>query len=252
MSKNNFGYVYAAYGSNYLKRAEYSASSLRRHSQYPITLVTYTNEIVKAGIFDNIIFLDAIKPLYKYYIKLLAMKCSFYDRAIYLDADTLVIENFDELLTVYLDKFDIVAPHSFWRKNPKNRLVSISSSLVGYKKSAEIQKCFEIWEKNYLHAAAKDGSVGDQGFLAESIYESNLRLMITPPEYHCLYDSMNAFHGKVRIISYHENYKNDFNHLNLVDSHRVWSGVDRTLLYTEKTEDNNTWANPIVHKKVLK
>lgn len=241
------GVIYAAYGNHYIARAISSATSLRKHSDCPIVLFTFKSDVSDrvTECFDSVVLLDEDIRNYKFLIKIMAMINSPFDRTIYLDSDTIIIDNFDELFSIYLDNFDIIAPHAFWRKKYSLGIVSVSSSLVGFRKSNDVQLCLEKYKSLYLKKCEDDLFVGDQGFLMQSILQSNVRLMITPPEYHCLYDSMNSFHGRVKIVSCHMPER-DYSFLNETENHRVWIGEDRTLVFSSKTSEPESWKKPVL------
>ncbi|MFB6294449.1 MAG: hypothetical protein ABEI97_01700 [Candidatus Nanohaloarchaea archaeon] len=96
------GVTYYAIGEKYVEEARQSAESLKEHNDIPTTL--FTDQEVETGVIDNVRHIDASEyPLLDYIERL---KESPYDRTLFLDTDTYVTANIEELFEM-LDTFDI-------------------------------------------------------------------------------------------------------------------------------------------------
>lgn len=95
------GVIYTAGGTQrYVDEAIFSAQTLKKHnSSLGTTLFTSINN-VKSKYFDNIIYQEPIKHSQKYKIE--NMLNSPYDYTLYLDADTQVLSNIEELFDFLL------------------------------------------------------------------------------------------------------------------------------------------------------
>src|SRR5437879_782202 len=81
------GFVYIAFGQDYVEEAAASARSVRALHQYPITLITDKQPAQHVGtVFDTV----RVETLRRDYSDKILMGTSPYERTIFLDSDTVV------------------------------------------------------------------------------------------------------------------------------------------------------------------
>lgn len=197
ISKN--GFLYCAVGNDYYKRAVRSYQS-----------VQLVNPSLKASIYTDNQKVDeywemiipsveqqAVSDKNMMIYKLDALLTTPYEKTIYLDADTLVLENIDELFLL-LDKFDLILCHGHNRNKRFNLIRNAVTESGNNIFSAKIPYCFSplqggliIYNKRttldffkklkekYLSLKYFD----DQAILRELLWDNNLRFYILPPEY---------------------------------------------------------------------
>ena len=103
------GYLYIAIGRRYVLEAQQSARSLKKHTKYPLCLVT-DDTTFTSDFFDQIII---AKLPGDFIAKIIGMALTPFERTIYLDNDTFVCSPVDELFSV-LDFFEMsMLPFSF-------------------------------------------------------------------------------------------------------------------------------------------
>src|SRR5437764_294622 len=111
-SEHQWGVIYVACGAQYRMRAIYSALSLRRHMpKVPICL--FTNDIEASDVFGYQIHVDH-DPNFRFSSKARALALSPFKRTVFLDADTVVLNDLSCLFRS-LEYFDFGAPLNLHR-----------------------------------------------------------------------------------------------------------------------------------------
>ena len=183
MSQLTKGVIYIVSGARYTEMAIASAQSLKRHnSDLKVHLIT-DQEIEIILHIDSI---DIIKDAHRR-SKVDYMYKSPFEHTLYLDADTFVLHNLDELFDVLL-RFDIAMAHAHkrnkthlqkWREEIPQAFPQMNSGVVLFRKNKETLKLLKDWQEVF-HAA---GFKRDQITLRELLWLSDLRIHILPPEY---------------------------------------------------------------------
>jgi hypothetical protein len=185
------GFVYIASNSaggmknvNYVKEAIFSAASLKIvHPGANITLFT-NKEIDHGGIFDSVVIVD-IKLRSKQDI----LHATPYDKTVYIDTDTYINDNVDELFGL-LDRFELFACHDYARKRrfsiPEYMAIPVpfgelNGGVFGFKKCENFDKLIGLW-KHYFHKYQKV-TPWDQPSFRIACWESNIKLYVVPYEY---------------------------------------------------------------------
>lgn len=185
------GFVYIASnnaggmrGTDYVKEAIFSATSLKKiHPNAQITLFT-NKEYPNLSIFDKIEVVDI-----KLRSKQDLLHMTPYDNTIYIDTDTYINDNIEELFGLF-EKFELFATHDYARKRifpiPEYMAIPVSFSelnggVFGFKKCDNFNKLIELW-KHYFHKYQKV-TPWDQPSFRIACWESNIKLYVVPYEY---------------------------------------------------------------------
>lgn len=189
--ENNKGVVYIAFGHLYLAMALFSISTLRRKNcDLPVMIIT--NMDVDFGRLDfwsdarDIVKIINIDAKQNREIKTDLYKYVPFDRAAYIDADTYILNNFDNVWT-FLDYFDIALklnPIKQKKAGKGDQLILNSSTYVRdvphfnsgvifFKKSEKTKNFFALWSKSF-----REGNVPyDQVSLVDSIFKCEARVL---------------------------------------------------------------------------
>jgi hypothetical protein len=213
------GVIYVATGKQqYINEACISASSLKKQIPHlPVTL--FSDQPVTASCFDECrIFESSGSGILD---KALGMQQSPYDYTLFLDTDTYICGDFSELFTL-LEKYDVGAAlnehrtgrfeHIMWdyqhMTNDQGRLVYpiYNGGVILYKKSPATARFltdwFDLTQRRWM-----DGKIlEDQTSLQYSLYESDLKTVVLPPEYNCRFIYPVGICGTVKIL--HGRHKN--------------------------------------------
>lgn len=152
--KESCGYLYIACGKKYITEAEISARSLRRFTQHPICIVTDDAAYINS-LFDAVVYINETSDFVS---KIIGLPCTPYQRTIFLDTDTFVCSNIDNLFTC-LDVFDMslstdpyIHSYSFLHKyNPSFQLAyekvipQYNTGVIVYKINDGVIKLFHDW-----------------------------------------------------------------------------------------------------------
>ena len=208
------GVVYIAKGghklTDHMKELNYSVSSLKEvHPDLPVTLFTSKDYEAKAcNLFDKIIVRDKLADREKQNL----LPESPYERTLYIDTDTKIIEPIDSLFGL-LDRFDIAACIDHSRKLRKTAAVwsaydavpasfsEFAGGVILVRKSAETDSFFELWRRNYKEWCEVSGLQNDQPSFRVSLWQSGLRVFVLPPEFNI---RTKGYHNiKPRILHFH-------------------------------------------------
>jgi hypothetical protein len=186
-SSKRDGVIFVATGAFYIERAEEAARSVRRtNPQLGITLMS-DSQPRNTGLFDIVVPIDNSHARSKVdnFIR------SPYERTLYLDSDTRVLDDLTSLFSL-LDQFDLAATHVFRREALKHRpgrpsipssFPQLNSAVVLYRKSETTDLFFSKWSEMYHQAKIKY----DQVTFRELLWTFNIRFYVLPPEYNIRY-----------------------------------------------------------------
>src|SRR3989344_5140172 len=224
MKKVNRGVIYIATGDKSIKEALYSAKSLKLKSpQLEITLYT-DQEVKERGLFTEIIRIPNIfKDTTKFLGKIKILQNSPYQKTLYLDSDTYILEDITELF-VLLEKFDIAMAHAKQRNylkeiSPRYRggmpesYPEHNTGVILYKNNKIVKKLFEDWERFYINNPVPH----DQPGLREALWKNALKIATLAPEYNLKRRDLpkkdlkrwriDQLRSKIKIAHLHEAYK---------------------------------------------
>lgn len=195
------GILYVATGIKYLEEAILSAESCKEHNNYPIALITdNADHKVPDGLFDHIIIKEAT---YSYRDKLLLRYTPFV-QTIFLDTDTLVVANLDDLFTLLnYREFGIHQAdegYEFSIPGISNAMPEFNTGVIAYKSTPNVKKLFEEWEASFDHIPE---ITQDQYHLRKILYESDVRYAIFSTAYNFIIyyhnfviQPVKIFHGR--------------------------------------------------------
>ena len=210
-NRERFGILYAATGHPWLDEAVRSAESCKARMQdVPIALFTDRPAEADSSLFDHVYGID--EPSYSYYDKIEPLTQTPFERTLFLDSDTLVIEPVYELAAL-LDRFDLAYCHAPMRYGEHDfpgcneGFPQGNTGVILYQFNSRVISFFEAWAGSYRthaegHAGGDNSALNDQPSFRETIYESDLRFTILPCEYN-LRTNMPYFAGgraRVKIL----------------------------------------------------
>lgn len=193
MENNNCGVIYIVTiheSPVYLKAAIASARSVRKFSP-SIGIHVFTDsrglDDLKSLIdfpFDSTGLIE--NPHYR--SKVDYMTRSPFERTLYLDSDTIVVDDITGLFDL-LDRFDVALVHAHnrncyktsqcWIINIPDSFPQYNSGVFLYKNSQAVISLLKRWRESFHHAGFKK----DQVTLRELLWSSDLRVATLPPEY---------------------------------------------------------------------
>jgi lipopolysaccharide biosynthesis glycosyltransferase len=195
------GVYYIATGAEHYKYAERSRDSVKK---YGIPVAICTNQDTDDG-WDTVIQRNETPKIKVDYITETP-----FDETLYLDADTLVLDDVTDIFQLF-DRFDILLTHAHQRNRAPQRqgwrttfpycFPQFNGGVMGYNQYAK--EVLAYWADDYYEA----GYSKDQVTLRELIWESNLRVYVLPPEYNInrkhIYEEMkNSTMAKPKIYHY--------------------------------------------------
>lgn len=200
------GAVYVATGDDFVEEAKASATSLKDNMDIPATLFAHTD--MDVDIFNEVETIP--EPNFGFKDKVYAMKHAPYDRNLYMDTDTFVCSEINDIFDI-LDEFDLAAAHAVTRwtggltENPKKpgRTVDgiprsfpmYSTGVMVFNNNREVKSLFTKWQIEYDEAYH-----GDQPAFRRVIYNSDVRIGTLLPSYNYVAKHAGYSYGEVKII----------------------------------------------------
>lgn len=203
------GIIYAVVGRPYLAEALQSAATVKRWMpSTPITL--FCDEPVDSPLFDQVVKIPS--PQGSFEDKIIAMRCSPYERTLFLDSDTYLCDDVCELFGV-LDHYDFIAALEPYHRDPFTRdnpapeaghdippsMVEHTSGVIAYRRSPLMDEFLEDWYATYVRGRAA-GIMADQVTLRTCLYRSRVRIGTLPPEYNFRLPVVALAFGRIRIL----------------------------------------------------
>jgi hypothetical protein len=192
-SAPSFGVLYATAGEKHTHEAVQSAESVRRlMPEIPIVIWTDRPDLLPDGLFQKIHRLD--HPTFTTMDRMLPMLNTPFEKTLYLDSDTLLLEPVEELASV-LDRCEIA-----YTQAPRRRccfragcgfdptipewFVQPGAGVILYRLTDTIKRVLADWAK-LSHAGLKNEpkNCGDQPSLWRALYHSTAKMIVLPPEY---------------------------------------------------------------------
>lgn len=208
------GVVYIiTHDQRYMNLLLTSAGSLKRAMPHlPITV--FSQFPVESDYFEKVILVESTGE--GLYDKARLMRRMPYDRTLFIDADTYVVEPVSELFSM-LDRFDCALTHEeyvntdwfqqYVRADIPSSYPEFNTGIVCMKRSDKMDRFLEQWD--CLYKAYLDGSprqrVNDQPFFRAAAYFSDIRIATLPREYNCKFRGQGYLNGSVKIIHGHVN-----------------------------------------------
>ena len=185
---NQFGVVYIVSGKFHTAAATQSARSVRATNP-KLAIDIFTDEEADEELFDKVHNI----PSGHLRSKVDWLPKSRFEKTLYLDSDTRVMEDIGQLAEL-LERFDIALAHGhqrhgarqniFWNERIPACFPQINGGVILYSGRPSVRAFLENWSRSYHEAGFK----WDQITLRELIWKSDLRLYILPPEYNVRYE----------------------------------------------------------------
>jgi hypothetical protein len=218
------GVVYSCAGDRYIEEALRSARSSIEHNSLPHVLFTSADVDSEPG-------LTAVRfepSTNAYADKIANMRRSPFQRTIYLDTDTFVVDEIAHVLAL-LDHFELAVAHDPSRRRNGDRQVphafaEFNTGVIAWRASERIEAFMRSWEETYLswladepfvgaaQASAKRrarlqpgrapswGGAADQPAFRHCAWEHEVRLFVLPPEYNLRLGEPATVVDRVRVI----------------------------------------------------
>jgi len=199
-----------------------SAGSLKRvMPQLPITV--FSQFPVESPLFEKVVRVEATQD--GFFDKTRLMRESPYDRTLFIDADTYVVEPVPELFSL-LDHFDCAATHEeyvntdWFQRYPRpdipDSFPEFNTGILMLKRSEKVDRLLMEWGDLYRdYLEAKPGEkINDQPFFRVAVYGSDVRMATLTREYNCKFRGQGYLKGKVKILHGHVNFELRLSHVN--------------------------------------
>ena len=188
MRNESRGVIYVACGESYVEAASASARSVRECSPSLATHLFTGRADCVDPIFDGVTRIE--NPHRRSKVDWI-LETPF-DRTLYLDADTRVVDDISEMFEL-LDRFDLAIAHAHRRNHPNTSTVwnlqlpvsfpQLNSGVILFRRNDRTHDLLGAWREAFHEA----GFAKDQATLRELIWNSDLRVHILPPEYNVRY-----------------------------------------------------------------
>jgi hypothetical protein len=212
------GVIYVATGPMHVAEALISAASVKRHMpDLPITL--FCNVETADPNIDQIAQIETDPSWPTSATKHTHIAASPYHQTLYLDTDTYVCGNLNDLFAI-LEVFDLAAAHSPTRAMHEvdgvpDSFPELNTGVILFRRCAAVEALFSKWGDVFArnHDRLQRGEIrwlrpahqrfhlpGDQGAFREALYRSTVRIATLPPEYNCRFSAPGFVDGSVKIL----------------------------------------------------
>ncbi len=204
------GVVYSGTGAFYVAEAIRSASSSLRHNHVPHVLFASEPIEAPAGLSVQL-FEPSGNP---YADKIASMRSSPFERSIYLDSDTYVVEEITSLFGL-LDRYDLAvafAPGYRGLADPAvpSAFYEFNTGVLAWRASDRMSAFMQAWEDTYRvwlehdefpgAQKASRGRRADQPAFRRCAWEHDVRVFALGPEYNFRVGFPATVVGRVRVI----------------------------------------------------
>lgn len=230
--KEGIVYLVIDESGKYIDEFKKSYNSLRQFYSGDVTLITN----LKVSI-DNLNIIKTENSFCDWRTMLLNkpkhLKLSPYEKSIFLDTDTIILDNFSELFTI-LDHFDFCAatgPMDYkWPRINGRELVGYlpyNTGVLGYNSNKLCQNVFEDWLNFYQDRLDLNLGGNDQTPFLESVFKHKANVCTLPNNYNLRTNfPANLTRDKVKILHDRQLDKNFINKVNANLKVRVISKND--------------------------
>jgi hypothetical protein len=206
------GFLYSVSGEKYVAEAVRSARSSLRHNALPHLI--FASPIPSEPRPEEGLRFEAFEPSDHPYIdKIANMRRSPFERTLFLDSDTFVVDEVGHVLEV-LDHFDIAVAHApGYRGLPDPEVpkafYEFNTGVVAWRSNERTAAFLADWQETYsswLDAEPFPGALAvgvDQPAFRHCAWKHGLRTMVLGPEYNfritkpgTLVDSVRILHGR--------------------------------------------------------
>lgn len=209
------GVYYIAIGDRHVNEAVQSAMLIRRLSgDIPVALLT--DQDVSDPVFTLI--LPYTKSKFSFQDKIQGLLACPFDRALYLDTDTLVCGAVSDLFDL-LSRFDLAAAHASWRRSPAvadgkilnapyiiphvpSSFPELNTGVLLFSNCAAVRGLFRLWLSLFREQMREDTAKPwhDQPAFRQALWQSSIRFYVLTPEYNYRADFPGFVGDDVRIL----------------------------------------------------
>jgi hypothetical protein len=192
-----------------------SAASLKKAMPgLPITL--FSQFPVERQLFEKVVVVEPTKD--GFYDKSRLIQSSPYERTLFLDADTRVLEPVPELFSL-LDHFDCAVTHEEYvstdwhnrypRPDIPSSFPEFNTGILLLKRSDRTQRMLEQWGSLYRQYLDENPAqpINDQPFFRVAAYYGDARIATLTREYNCKFRGQGYLNGKVKIMHGHVGFE---------------------------------------------
>jgi hypothetical protein len=213
------GVVYSCSGAAYVQEALLAARSSIRHNALPHVLFASVDVAPEPGL-----TVARFEPSANPYVdKIANMRRSPFQRTIYLDTDTFVVDEIVHVLAL-LDRYDVVAAHAPGYRglaDPQVPLAfyELNTGVLAWRASDRLDAFMRDWEETYaawllaepFPGAGKPSLAADQPAFRRCAWQHEINLGVLAPEYNLrlgepatIVDRVRVIHGRPRRRSFEQ------------------------------------------------
>jgi hypothetical protein len=196
------GLIYVATRAEaYVQQAAISARSVKAVTA-DLPVVLFTDQPAPDATFDAVVSIESCGDGYR--DKLLCMSQTPFEQTLFLDADTYVVGDLQDLYRL-LDHFDLGAAHA------PNRVVldldevplsypELNTGVIPYRQSPAVAQLLAAWVQIYDSHRARHPRSYDQPAFRQALYlNDDVRVATLPPEYNCRF-RMGGYYNRPVVI----------------------------------------------------
>ncbi|MEK3661921.1 hypothetical protein BSK49_10800 [Paenibacillus odorifer] len=194
------GVVYIATGEKYISEAIFSATQLKKIMP-SVHVTIFSDQYFSSPAVDSLVKIN--DPQFGFIDKVKYIKESPYDKTLFLDTDTYVVDELTELFKL-LDTFEIAAPYApiddVVEGVPKS-FQEMNTGVILFRNTSKVKKCFLDWL--IFHQRECEISIEeppDQLSFREAVYKNKLHHHLLAHEYNCMISFPVLLHGRVSIF----------------------------------------------------
>jgi len=191
------GVIYIATSPIYLREAEISAMQLKEtNPNLSVSIITPHDPKIE---FEHVI--DVRQPRHNMSDKIRNYVNSPYDKTLFLDTDTVILDSVEEGFKL-LDKFDLAfaldPEHGEHQEQVPDSFPQANNGVLFYKNNSKFRKFCEEWLKEF--EKTKDQfETQEQPQFRKILWEHDIRFCVLRPEWNLLLDFPTVADGRVRI-----------------------------------------------------
>lgn len=199
------GAMYIATDRDFLEEALISIKSLKKQNNLPVTVITDLE--VDSELVDNVIEPEEVRS--EESDKVYNIGLSPYEKTIFLDTDTYIVDNLQPLFEV-LEKYDVAMTHNPERKSQAvegvpDSFPELNTGVISFKANQKTENLFKNWKKQYVGRNYE--SHKDQPAFRKALFKTDIKHTVLPSEYNCrhalpgfLNEKAKIFHGRLKDI----------------------------------------------------
>ena len=192
-----------------------SAASLKA-AMPGLPITAFSQFPVESPFFERVELVEPSRD--GFYDKTKLIRDSPYERTLFIDADTYVLEPVPELFAL-ADRFDCAATHEeyldtdwhhrYSRPDIPPSFPEFNTGVLMLKKSERVSRMLDQWGSLYREYLEKNPGqpINDQPFFRVAAYYSEARIATLTREYNCKFRGQGYLNGKVKILHGHVDLK---------------------------------------------